>query len=70
MLDSLLYFILVFVSSWSDGKLGTSYVGSLGLCQSLESFIVLRENTSDLADIISVLLIAETLNYLKTYIEN
>ena len=35
--------------------------------QVLDQFIVLGENKSDLADILSVLLMAETLDYLKTY---
>ena len=37
--------------------------------QVLNQFIVLGENKSDLADIISVLLMAETLDYLKTNIK-
>ena len=35
-----------------------------------DQFIVLCENKSNLADILSVFLMAETLNYLKTYLQN
>ena len=37
------------------------------LSQAWDRFIVLGENKDGLADILSVLLMAETLDYLKTY---
>ena len=40
------------------------------LSQVWDHVIVLGENKNDLADILSVLLMAETLDYLKTYMQN
>ena len=40
------------------------------LSQVCDQFIVLGENKSDLVDILSVLLMAETLEYLKPYMQN
>ena len=55
--------ILVFASSCSDCKSDTSYIDSLAIIRKPPSHIA---NWSDLADILSVILLAKALTYLKT----